>query len=378
MLSVRQVLPVILYGCGILSLHAQSPDLQKSIETVHAIGAEGEGHVAAQAAIRSLEAAPIEGLGIILSGIRDDKPLSRNWLRSAAASIVDRNKEVTGKVPAEMLAAFVADLKNPPGGRFAAFELLERADNDRAKRLVPAMLNDRSLDLRRIAVAAAMDDAEALLKSDEKSGAEKLRTILSSARDVDQIESISEQLTELKQSVDLIRHFGFLTSWKLVGPFDHEGSKQFDTVYPPEKELPPNFTKEYDGKDGKITWIDYTTDDTYGTVDLNKALDNHKGAIAYAATKFIAKSPAEIEIRMGCINGNKIWLNGNLLTANEVYHSNIAIDQYVGRGKLKVGENWILVKVAQNEQTEGWAQRWQFQLRVCDALGTSFLPVASK
>ena len=41
-------------------------------------------------------------------------------------------------------------------------------------------------------------------------------------------------------------------------------------------------------------------------------------------------------------------------------------------------KNTILVKVCQNEQTEEWAQRWQIQLRVCDATGTAVLSADRK
>jgi hypothetical protein len=40
---------------------------------------------------------------------------------------------------------------------------------------------------------------------------------------------------------------------------------------------------------------------------------------------------------------------------------------------LQAGKNVILVKVCQNEQTESWAQRWEFQLRVCDSIGAAIL-----
>ena len=59
--------------------------------------------------------------------------------------------------------------------------------------------------------------------------------------------------------------------------------------------------------------------------------------------------------------------------SNHVYHASTAIDQYKVKVKLKKGSNAILVKIAQNEQEEGWAQRWQFQLRVCDQYGTAVL-----
>jgi hypothetical protein len=49
------------------------------------------------------------------------------------------------------------------------------------------------------------------------------------------------------------------------------------------------------------------------------------------------------------------------------------IDQYIVNASLKKGTNRILLKIAQNEQEEEWAQRWQFQLRVCDTNGTAVL-----
>jgi hypothetical protein len=34
-----------------------------------------------------------------------------------------------------------------------------------------------------------------------------------------------------------------------------------------------------------------------------------------------------------------------------------------------------LLKICQNEQTEDWAQRWEFQVRICDSSGTAVLPL---
>jgi len=49
-------------------------------------------------------------------------------------------------------------------------------------------------------------------------------------------------------------------------------------------------------------------------------------------------------------------------------------NKYVAAAKLRAGENVVLVKVCQNEQTESWARGWQFALRVCDATGGAVLP----
>ena len=78
-------------------------------------------------------------------------------------------------------------------------------------------------------------------------------------------------------------------------------------------------------------------------------------------------------MRLGCINAHKVWVNGELAGTNHVYHTGMEIDQYKFSVKLKAGLNTILLKVCQNEQTEPWAQRWQFQLRVCDDLGGAIL-----
>jgi hypothetical protein len=51
------------------------------------------------------------------------------------------------------------------------------------------------------------------------------------------------------------------------------------------------------------------------------------------------------------------------------------IDQYIVNAPLKKGTNRILLKIAQNEQEESWAQRWEFQLRVCDTNGTAVLAI---
>jgi hypothetical protein len=104
-------------------------------------------------------------------------------------------------------------------------------------------------------------------------------------------------------------------------------------------------------------------------------LGKHKGAITYAFAEFISAEDRPVDLRLGCINANKVWLNGELLTANHVYHSNTSVDQYIAKGKLKKGRNTILLKICQNEQTEVWAQDWKFQLRVCDQIGTAVLSV---
>ncbi|MCY2993821.1 MAG: hypothetical protein NTY19_38990 [Planctomycetota bacterium] len=43
--------------------------------------------------------------------------------------------------------------------------------------------------------------------------------------------------------------------------------------------------------------------------------------MAYANAEFLADRPRDAELRLDCITANKLWLNGERLTANNVYHS---------------------------------------------------------
>ena len=72
-------------------------------------------------------------------------------------------------------------------------------------------------------------------------------------------------------------------------------------------------------------------------------------------------------------NATKLWLNGQLVAAHDVYHAGSQFDQYVSRATLKPGRNRILVKVCQNEQTQDWTNKWYFDLRVCDEIGTAIV-----
>ena len=80
-------------------------------------------------------------------------------------------------------------------------------------------------------------------------------------------------------------------------------------------------------------------------------------------------SDVDCEIRVGCINAQKVWVTGELVISNEVYHTGMQIDQYAVPVRLKAGENRILIKVCQNEQKEAWAQLFTFQARLCDSTG---------
>jgi hypothetical protein len=352
---------------------APQDELAKNLQTIRAVAAEGDGNKEAALAWRALVKSAARDIPEILAAFDEANPLAVNYLRSAVETIVQRELDKGGKLPGADLEKFIGDTKHDPRARRLAYELIAGVDPAAAERIIPGMLNDPSVEFRRDAVARLLEQAPRRLAAGEKDAARKLLVeALTGARDEDQVQTIKGQLKELGEKVDLPRHFGFLMSWRLVAPFDNTGKKGLAAIYPPEKEL--NFSATYESKDGKeIAWVEHTTGNENGIVDLAKALGPFKGAVAYAAAEFQSDERRAVDFRLGTPNSWKVWLNGDLIFAREEYHRGMNLDQYRMRGTLRPGKNVILIKVCQNEQTEDWAQRWQFQFRVCDATGTAIL-----
>ena len=353
-----------------VSLNA-AEDLSKPIEALRAVQKEGQGNEAASKAWKEIVKADASNLPVVLKGMNGANPLAENWLRAAVGVIADEALEAK-KMPVDALVAFLKDTKNSPGPRVVAFDLIHRADENLAEDLTPTLLNDPSSDLRRHPVAKLIAAGDAAMEKKDKDAAiAAYEKGLGGARDEDQIKALAKKLRDQGQEVDLPKHFGFLMSWKLIAPFSNADRGGFETVYPPEKEL--HFDAIYEGKSKKVEWVDFTSSDEYGKIDFNKPFGMEKSAVGYAATDFFSTEDRPVEIRIGCKNGWKVWLNGELLFARDEYHRGAKLDQYKLPCQLEKGKNTILVKCCQNEQTEQWTVEWEFQLRVCDATGTAIL-----
>ena len=351
---------------------AMADQLQNDIAAVQAVGPQGAGHREAVDALRRLSRVSADSLPQLLEAMDTASPLADNWLRGAIETAADRALRNGDRLPVEKLEAFVIDTRHDPGARHLAFELVRRVDPSVESRLIPRMLNDPGVEFRRAAVARLIAEGQRLLDAEKASAARDVfLKALSGAVHKDQVDLLATRLEKLGQPVDIARHLGFIVRWHLCGPFDNTGKRGYDVAYPPEQGI--DLAASYEGKSGPVRWIEHTTTDAYGMVDLNKALGKDLGVVGYATTVFVASEPATVEFRLGTPNAYKLWLNGKLIGQREVYHAGQAIDQYVDQGRLRRGENRIVLKICQNEQTESWAQMWEFQLRVCDAAGTAVL-----
>jgi hypothetical protein len=360
---------VWLGSLGLAQLRVAATGDPELIRVISAVGAEGRGNVAAAKAWQDLSSRNVDTLLPILEALDSANDLAANWLRSAIETIVSRELAGTSKgVPTGALESFVLNTSHQAQARRLAYELIARVDSVRAEKLLAGMINDPGSELRRDAVGRALEKAALFLADGKTEEARKsYRQLLTQARDVDQVDQIVKALRKMGETVEVAQAFGFVTEWKVIGPFGNGGGKGFAVAYPPEQGV--DLSAEYPGKSGPVQWRDLISKEDYGDVSMNLPFKHLKGVAAYAYTEFHAEKAMPVELRLGSENAFKVWLNGKYLFGQDEYHRLKEIDQYPMRAELKPGKNEILVKVCQNEQTEDWADGWDFQLRICDLFG---------
>ncbi|MHB1308968.1 MAG: hypothetical protein ACYDC1_13420 [Limisphaerales bacterium] len=353
-----------------------SAELSAALETIRAVGLEGRGNEAAGVAWKRVAMVDAASLPVLLQAMDGASDLALNWLRAGVDAVATREIASGRPLPLAALETFLRDRSHHPRARRLAFELIQAARPEAARSLLDGMLDDPGSELRREAVQervarAARDRASG--RNDEAVAA--LETALKAARDVDQIEAVAAQLKELGRPVDLPRVFGWVSEWKVVGPFDNTAKAGFDRSFPPEQGV--DLAAEYDGKNGRVRWQDLRAAGDYGWVDLNQPCGALKEVTGYAFAALEAPAAGAAELRLGCKNAWKIWWNGQFVFGRDEYHRGAEIDQYRFPIELQAGRNTILVKVCQNEQTEDWTKEWEFQLRVTDPLGAPLSPLSS-
>jgi hypothetical protein len=361
--------PLIVASLGLSPLHAA---LDRSLEALASVGREGQGNEAASAAWKEVVQSGPACLPELLAVTGRGGPVADNWLRVAGETIVSNARQQGREIPVGALESFLNDTTHMAAGRRLAFDLLKAADSARADAVEPSLAHDPVQELRRGAVQRLIDAAQA--KGGDEAKAAYLGAF-DAVRDEDQTRVIVDALRKLGEPVDLPKHFGFLRQWQIIGPFDNTGREGFATVFPPEKEI--RIEASYPGKESPVKWQPVASEDEYGKFDFNKPLGMLKEVTAYAVTTFDATEDRDAELRLGCKDAWKIWLNGELLFGRDEYHRGQKMDQYKLKCHLRKGANTILVKCCQNEQKEQWTVEWEFQLRVCDSAGTAILAANS-
>lgn len=352
----------VLWMFGFVNHSQAQSSTDALLDAIRAVGKNGEGNEAAAVAMRELNKSDASAIPTLLAAFNGATPLQHNWLMGAINQAATR-----GAMPRQAVKDFFMQRSNDSIGRLVAFELLTDSDDQLKSEWTPKLIDDPSLPLRHKAIAQLIDEAKKLKDEDSAAAVVVMKKALDNALNVGQLEEAAKLLRGEGVEVNFQQVMGFLNRWQIVGTFDNTESAGFDVAYGPEKD--PTAIKpaaEYQNADGKpAAWQPSISKDDAGVVDLNKIIGNKKDSTAYAFTKFNSPVAGAAQLRLGSPNATKVWLNGKMVMANEVYHNSNSIDKFVADVQLNKGANEILIKVCQNNQTQPWAQDWQYQMRFC-------------
>jgi hypothetical protein len=366
-------LMILVLAFGAISLsnaHGQDElPIEQAIESLRNIGKEGKGFSKAIPAAKQLRQTSSAKISLLLDAMADTNPVAENWLRGIIFDVARKSSQPM----AANLQSYAMDQSNNPTGRGLAMELLQKQAPQTANRLITDCLNDPSLPLREMAVEQAIQRAQQLAQDQPQDAIADYRVSLSAARHPKQLTRIIEALGELGEEVNTADAFVLLTNWQSLAPLNNVGGVGFNKQYAPEKEFETagiiDLRAKHTGKHSDVNWQPISGSLDLGEVDLADAYNKEKGAVGYLFAEFESDLDRPAQARLGCINANKIWINGKLVMQNEVYHAGSMIDQYISDFPLKKGTNRILLKICQNEQEESWAQDWKFQFRITDPSG---------
>lgn len=372
----RSVISVAVFLTGALIALPVSADdaLSSAIKTIAGVKAGQGAGDEIKAALATVEAAGAKALVPVASQIGRGTAVTDNWLRGAfEAAAASGIEDVRGD-----LVAFFRDRTNSPRARRLVYETLIANYPEAKDELLADAINDPSEEMRVDAVNRLVAAAEK--ETDEAVKLEVLSAALKAATVKEQVDRVSKEVKALGGAFDEAGHYGYLTTWKAVGPFDNKDMKGFDVLYGPEKGdlSAPDLGAVFEGTLGEAKWTDVSASGDDGVIDLAEQLGPHKGVLVYVTTSFESDRDRSVEIRLSTANAWKMWLNGQPLFEREEYHRGMLWDQYRVPATLTKGTNVLVMKVLQNEQDQSWAQRWSYRVRLTDPTGFGLGDVAGR
>ncbi|MBN1349966.1 hypothetical protein JXJ21_11195 [candidate division KSB1 bacterium] len=164
------------------------------------------------------------------------------------------------------------------------------------------------------------------------------------------------------RDVNLQQRFGTQTHWMVIGPFPNEGAdlEGHKTVYPPEREI--DLDGEYEGVEGKVSWVEYERNDGFTSIDLRAVFTPSEHVCAYALCYVTVDKKVDATVRLGTNDCGKLWI-GSQLVFDYPLEGGASLDDHIIPVTLKKGTTPILLKVCNGELN------WGFVFRITDTNG---------
>ncbi|MCG3131314.1 MAG: hypothetical protein FLDDKLPJ_02104 [Phycisphaerae bacterium] len=292
--------------------------------------------------------------------------------RDAAVRALCGWKDASARTDVESLMRSAAD----PAHRqlaFRAFIRLEKTEPDRSPRDTLARFDEaltlvRSADEKKLLLSGmsdlacpeALDRLEAALadaalqaeaavalcavaKSVCGQAPDRARAALERVRAYSQSDVVKRAVDEAAAHLD--RYQGYVTTWKIAGPFSLAGKDAndlFDTPLGPEP----------GAESVEVSWrvLPVTDPRNPWLFDLTRvSAASHQAVYVRATVASATATPARLEV--GSDDCVKVWLNGELVHANKAFRP-LAVASDTAQAMLREGANELLVKVVQG--SGGW------------------------
>ncbi len=165
----------------------------------------------------------------------------------------------------------------------------------------------------------------------------------------------------LKLSRQLIHKMGWITQWKVIGPFDNDRHSGFNRPYPPEHEI--RYKKRYPGKRVPVSFRTLAFTDFDESIPLKSFFYPNNGVVVYGVTYIYSSKSQWVDLHTGATDGIKVWLNDQLLLSDREKKA-YSIDQYMVKIRLNRGWNNLLFKSAVENKELGKSKSWKVGLRI--------------
>ena len=128
-----------------------------------------------------------------------------------------------------------------------------------------------------------------------------------------------------RRSEAQVRQLGFVGAWRVAGPFDDEGKRGLEAVYPPEQGL--DLSGRWPGKVREVGWR-LLPDEAFvrGLVHLGATLRPAREVVAYALAGVEAPRQARVQLWLGASGATKVGVNDVLVLSDATYHP-VRLDQ---------------------------------------------------
>ncbi len=153
----------------------------------------------------------------------------------------------------------------------------------------------------------------------------------------------------------LARRQGFLTDWKILGPFPNPDGTAFERSFLNESACTGSEPVVFEDK--TYTWFPVETESVPAVIGLRARLDPAEFVAAYAFAELISPQVRDVVFHIGSDDGCEFWINGERLHGTQGGRI-LVVDQDQVKATLTEGVNRVLIKVLQNRND------WQFCVRV--------------